>query len=94
MRLLPIGISPPVHGPEVRRHVVLPVELLVAHGAGVGLAVQVGGDVVTVEVGRVGVRVVAHLAAVGVAIQDAEAADADGVVAAVAAAVGVLLGRG
>lgn len=37
-----------------------------------------GGDVVPVKVGRVGVRVVAHLAAVGVPVLDAEAADTDG----------------
>ncbi len=66
-----------MHGPQVRRHVVLPVELLRADGARVGLAVQVGGDVVAVEVGRVGVGVVAHLAAVGVALLHAEAPDAD-----------------
>ena len=49
-------------------HVVLAVELLVAHGAGVGLALQVGGHIVTVKVGWVGVCVVADFAAVGVAI--------------------------
>ena len=60
------------------RHVVLAVELLLADGAGVGLALKVGGHVVPVEVGRVGVGVVAHLAPVRVAVLDAEAADADG----------------
>ena len=60
------------------RHVVLAVELLVADAAGVGLALQVCGDVVPVEVARVGVGVVADFAAVVVALLDAEAADGDG----------------
>ena len=60
------------------RHIVLPVELLVADAAGIGLALQVGGHVVAVKVGGMRVRVVAHLAAVRVAVLDAEAADADG----------------
>ena len=67
---------------EVSRHVVLPVELLVADLAGVGVPVQVSGHVVPVEVAGVGVGVVADLAAVGVlwwSLVGAEAADADGV---------------
>ena len=52
------------------------------------------GDVVAVEVGRVRVRVVAHLAAVGVALLHAEAADADGVPAAAAALLRALGGGG
>ena len=59
------------------RHVVFPVELLVADGARVGLALQVSGDIVPMEVARMGVRVVAHLAAVRVPVLDAEAAYAD-----------------
>jgi len=70
--------APPMHRSQVRRHVVLSVELLLAHGARVGLALEVGGDVVPVEVGGMGVGVVADLAAVGVTVLDAEAADADG----------------
>ena len=60
------------------RHVVFPVELLMADGARVGLALQVGGHIVPVEVARMGVRVVAHLATVRVPVLDAEAADGDG----------------
>ena len=66
---------------KVSRHVVLPVELLVTHSARVGLALEVGGDVVSVEVAWVGVRVVAHLAAVRVLwwpLVGAETPDADG----------------
>jgi len=67
-----------VHCAQVSRHVVLPVELLVADGAWVGLALEVGGDVVPVEVARVSVCIVAHLATVSVPVLDAEAADRDG----------------
>ena len=63
---------------KVSRHVVLPVELLVTHSTRVGLALEVCGDVVPVEVAWVGVRVVAHLAPVRRALLDAEASDADG----------------
>ena len=62
---------------KVSRHVVLPVELLVTHSARVGLALEVGGDIVPVEVAWVRVRVVAHLAAVRVPVLDAEASDRD-----------------
>jgi len=67
-----------VHRPQVGSHVVLAVKFLVTHGARVGLALEVGGDIVPVEVGGVGVRVVAHLAPVIVPVLDAEAADTDG----------------
>ena len=60
------------------RHVVFPVELLVADSAWVGLALEVGGDIVPVEVAWMSVRVVAHLAAVSVPVLDAEAPDRDG----------------
>ena len=71
------------------------------HLARVGVPVQVGGDVVPVEVAWVGVRVIAHLAAVRVLwwpLVDAEAADADGVGgvlrrAEAAAVVGVEVGQ-
>jgi len=59
-------------------HVVLPVELLVADSAWVGLALEMGGDVVPMEVARMSVCIVAHLAAVSVPVLDAEAADRDG----------------
>jgi len=62
----------------VSRHVVLPVELLLADGAWVGLALEVGGDIVPMEVARVSVCVVAHLAPVRIPVLDAEAADRDG----------------
>ena len=86
---------------KVSCHVVLPVELLVTHSARVGLALEVGGDVVPVEVAWMCVRVVAHLAAVRVLwwpLVDAEAADADGVGgvlggAEAAAVVGVEVGQ-
>ena len=61
-------------------HVVLPVELLVADLARVGVPVQVSGHIMPVEVAGVGVGVVADLAAVGVlwwSFIGAEAADAD-----------------
>ena len=67
-----------MHRAKVSRHVVFPVELLVADGAWVGLALQVSGDIVPMEVAGMGVRVVAHLAAVRVPVLDAEAADGDG----------------
>ena len=90
-----------MHCSQVSCHVVLPVELLMTHLARVGVPVQVGGDVVPVEVAGVGVRVVAHLAAVRVLwwpLVDAEAADADGVGgvlggAEAAAVVGVEVGQ-
>jgi len=66
-----------VHCAKVSRHVVLPVELLVADGARVGLALEVSGDIVPVEVAWVSVGIVANLATVGVPILDAEAADGD-----------------
>ena len=69
--------TPAVHCSQVSCHVVLPVELLMTHLARVGVPVQVGGDVVPVEVAWVGVRVVAHLAAVRVPVLDAEASDRD-----------------
>jgi len=72
------GHPPPVDRPQVRGHVVLPVELLVADSARVGLALQVGGHVVAVEVAGVRVGVVAHLAPVRVSILDAEAPYGDG----------------
>ena len=59
-------------------HVVLPVELLVADGAPVGLPVEVSGHVVPVKVGRVSVGVVANLAPVAVPLLEAVAPDADG----------------
>ena len=68
----------------MRGHVVLPVELLGADAAGVALPVEVRGHVMPVEVGRVGIGVVAHLAAVRVALLDAEAPDGDGTVSAAA----------
>ena len=72
--------APAVHGAQVRRHVVLAVELFVADFAGVGVALEVGGDVVPVEVAGVGVGVVAHLATVRVlwwTFVDAETSNAD-----------------
>ena len=69
--------APAVDRPQVRRHVVLPVELLGTDGAGVRLPVEVGGHIVPVEIGRVGVGVVADLASVGVALLGAIAPDAD-----------------
>lgn len=62
----------------MRGHVVFSVEFLGAHRARVGLPVQVGGDVMSVEVRGVGVGVVAHLAPVGVSLLGAVGPDADG----------------
>ena len=59
-------------------HVVLSVKFLMTHGARIGLTLEVGCHVVPVEVGGVGVGVVAHLAAVVVPVLDAEAAYTDG----------------
>ena len=72
--------APAVHGAQVRGHVVLAVELFVADFAGVWVALEVGGDVVPVEVAGVGVGVVAHLATVRVlwwTFVDAETSNAD-----------------
>jgi len=66
-----------MHGSQVSRHVVLPVELLVANGAGIGLALKVSGNVVAVEVAGMGVGVVANLTPVVVAFLDAKASDGD-----------------
>lgn len=55
-----------MHCTQVGRHVVLTVELFVAHFAGVGIALEVGGHVVPVKVTGVCVGVVADLASVGV----------------------------
>ena len=79
----------------MRCHIVLSIELLVADGAGVGLPLQMRGDIVPVEVARVGVGIVAHLAAVSVAVLDAEAANADwiGAVVAVDPGLGVQTGQ-
>ena len=55
-----------MHCAQVRRHVVLAVELFVANFAGVGIALEVGGHVVPVKVAGVCVGVVADFAAVGV----------------------------
>ena len=44
-----------MHCAKVSRHVVLPVELLVADGARVGLALEVSGDIVPMEVAWVSV---------------------------------------
>jgi len=55
-----------VHCTQVGRHVVLTVELFVAHFAGVGIALEMGGHVVPVKVTGVCVGVVADLASVGV----------------------------
>ena len=63
---------------KVSRHVVLPVELLVTHSARVGLALEVGGDVVPVEVAWVGVGIVTHLTSVCIPVLYAETADRDG----------------
>jgi len=71
------GDPPSMDRPQVRRHIVLPVELLVADSARIGLALQMGGHVVAMEVAGVRVRVVAHLAPVRVPILDAEASDGD-----------------
>ena len=70
--------APAVDGAQMRRHVVLAVELLRTDAARITLAVEMSRDVMPVEVGGVGVRVVAHLAPVRRALLDAEAADADG----------------
>ena len=74
--------APPVHGSQVCRHVVLPVELFMTNFARVGVPLQMGGYIVPVEVARVGVGVVADLTAVrvlGRSLIRAEAADADGI---------------
>ena len=64
---------------QVGSHVVLAVELLVTHATRVGLAVQVGGHVMPVEVGGVSIGIVANFAPVSVALLDTEAPDADGI---------------
>ena len=66
-----------MHGPQVGGHVVFSVELLGADRARVRLSVQVRGHVVPVEVGGMRVRIVAHLAPVGVALLKAVAANAN-----------------
>ena len=74
--------APAVHGAQVRGHVVLAVELFVADFAGVGVALEVGGDVVPVEVAGVGVGVVANFTTVGVlwwTLVCTETANADGI---------------
>lgn len=69
--------TPAMDSSQVRRHIVLPVKLLMTDSAWIGLALQVCGDVVPVEVAGMRVCVVADLASVRVPILDAEAADGD-----------------
>ena len=80
--LLPAAAAPAVHGPQVSGHVVLPVELFMTDFARVGVPLEVGGDVVPVEVAGVGVGIVTDFTAIRVlwwSLVRAEAADADGV---------------
>ena len=55
-----------MHCAQVGRHVVLAVELFVTNFAGIGIALEVGGHIVPMEIAGVGVGVVADLAAVRV----------------------------
>lgn len=79
-RAAAILATPSVYGPKVSRHVILAIKLLGTHRAWVRLSVQVSSDIVPVEIGRMGVRVVADLASVSVSLLDAKAANADGIV--------------
>ena len=55
-----------MHCAQVGRHVVLAVELFVTNFAGIGIALEMGGHVVSVKVTGVCVGVVTDLAAISV----------------------------
>ena len=55
-----------MHCAQVGRHVVLAVELFVTNFAGIGIALEMGGHIVSVKVTGVGVCVVTDLAAISV----------------------------
>ena len=49
-------------------HVVFSVEFFTAHCARIGFSVQMSGDIMAVEIGRVGIRIVTNFTTVGVAL--------------------------
>ena len=58
--------TPPMHSPQMRRHIVFAVEFLVTHGTWVGFSVQVSGHVMSMEIGGVGIGVVTDFTPIGV----------------------------
>ncbi len=77
-RSLSGGVAPTVYRSQMCRHVVFPVEFLVANRARIWFPVQMGSDIMPVEVGRVGVWIVADFAAVSISLLGAIRPDADG----------------
>lgn len=70
--------TPAMDCPQVSRHIILPVKLLVADSARIGFTLQVCGHVVAMEVAGVCVSIVTHLTSVCIPVLNAETADRDG----------------